>query len=77
MKKIDWIEYFEAVNGRSPEEAEIAAALAAGEFEEEVVDTTAEIAQDQGSTVLEPVQVTTPVQETSQVIPPVQEPRIQ
>ncbi|HFI0345014.1 TPA: hypothetical protein ACGOWL_000407 [Streptococcus suis] len=37
MKKIDWIEYFEAVNGRSPEEAEIAQALAAGEFEEEQV----------------------------------------
>ncbi|MGQ7367604.1 DUF6574 domain-containing protein [Streptococcus suis] len=77
MKKIDWIEYFEAVNGRSPEEAEIAAALAAGEFEEEVVETTTEITQDQGATVQEPVQVTTPVQETSQVIPPVQEPRIQ
>ncbi len=32
MKKIDWIEYFEAINGRSPEAHEIEAALAAGEF---------------------------------------------
>ncbi|HFU4203738.1 TPA: hypothetical protein ACGO8F_001335 [Streptococcus suis] len=35
MKKSDWIDYFEAVNGRSPEEQELAAALAAGEFEDE------------------------------------------
>ncbi|MDW8742394.1 hypothetical protein Q7W37_05010 [Streptococcus suis] len=35
MKKIDWIEYFEAINGRSPEAHEIEAALAAGEFEED------------------------------------------
>lgn len=49
MKKIDWIEYFEAVNGRSPEEAEIAAALAAGEFEEE------QVVEQSKSTVEEPV----------------------
>ncbi|HFU3985521.1 TPA: DUF6574 domain-containing protein [Streptococcus suis] len=65
MKKIDWIEYFEAVNGRSPEEAEIAAALAAGEFEEEVVETTEEVAQEQVSVVQEPTQSTPPVQEST------------
>ncbi|HEM6220358.1 TPA: hypothetical protein U2D04_000718 [Streptococcus suis] len=41
MKKIDWIEYFEAVNGRAPEEAEILAALEAGEFEEETISESA------------------------------------
>ncbi|HFI0795250.1 TPA: DUF6574 domain-containing protein [Streptococcus suis] len=65
MKKIDWIEYFEAVNGRSPEEAEIAEALAAGEFEEEVVETTEEVAQEQVSVVQEPTQSTPPVQEST------------
>ena len=32
MKKQDWLDYFEAVNGRSPEPQEIEAALLAGEF---------------------------------------------
>ena len=32
MSKEDWLEYFEAVNGRSATEEEIAQALAAGEF---------------------------------------------
>lgn len=35
MIKQDWLDYFEAVNGRSATEAEIAQALAAGEFQEE------------------------------------------
>ena len=34
MSKEDWLEYFEAVNGRSATEEEIAQALAAGEFVE-------------------------------------------
>lgn len=34
MSKHDWLEYFEAVNGRSATEEEIAQALAAGEFVE-------------------------------------------
>ena len=34
MSKQDWLEYFEAVNGRSATEEEIAQALAAGEFVE-------------------------------------------
>ncbi|MFS9108885.1 hypothetical protein QM853_00640 [Streptococcus australis] len=35
MIKQDWLDYFEAVNGRSATEVEIAQALAAGEFQEE------------------------------------------
>ena len=35
MIKQDWLDYFEAVNGRSATETEIAQALAAGEFQEE------------------------------------------
>lgn len=43
MKKSDWIDYFEAVNSRSPEEHELAAALAAGEFEDESVQIENEV----------------------------------
>ena len=41
MSKQDWLDYFEAVNGRSASAEEIAQALAAGEFQEEVVATEA------------------------------------
>ena len=37
MSKQDWLDYFEAVNGRSASAEEIAQALAAGEFQEKVV----------------------------------------
>ena len=37
MSKQDWLDYFEAVNDRSASAEEIAQALAAGEFQEEVV----------------------------------------
>ena len=37
MLKQNWLDYFEAVNGRSASAEEIAQALAAGEFQEEVV----------------------------------------
>ena len=37
MSKQDWLDYFEAVNGRSASAEEIAQALAAGQFQEEVV----------------------------------------
>ena len=37
MSKQDWLDYFEAVNGRAASAEEIAQALAAGEFQEEVV----------------------------------------
>ena len=35
MTKADWLEFFEAINGRSATEEEIAAALAAGEFQDD------------------------------------------
>ena len=35
MTKADWLDFFEAINGRSATEEEIAAALAAGEFQDE------------------------------------------
>ena len=41
MSKQEWLDYFEAVNGRSASAEEIAQALAAGEFQEEVVATEA------------------------------------
>lgn len=41
MSKQDWLDYFEAVNGRSASAEEIAQALAAGEFQEEVAATQA------------------------------------
>ena len=34
MTKADWLDFFEAINGRSATEEEIAAALAAGEFQD-------------------------------------------
>ncbi|MGV3023427.1 DUF6574 domain-containing protein [Streptococcus suis] len=60
MKKIDWIEYFEAINGRSPEAHEIEAALAAGEFEEDVLQNvpTEEVVQEEkvdAESTVEPV----------------------
>ncbi len=36
MTKADWLDFFEAINGRSATEEEIAAALAAGEFQDDV-----------------------------------------
>ena len=35
MTKADWLDFFEAINGRSATEEEIAAALAAGEFQDD------------------------------------------
>ncbi|HEM3682863.1 TPA: hypothetical protein U1D20_000313 [Streptococcus suis] len=69
MKKIDWIEYFEAVNGRAPEEAEILAALEAGEFEEEqVLENVTELATEVVEEPTESVQVHEPVQEVASQI---------
>lgn len=34
MNKADWLDYFEAINGRMPSDDEIAQALAAGEFQD-------------------------------------------
>lgn len=35
MTKADWLDFFEAINGRSATEEEIAVALAAGEFQDD------------------------------------------
>ena len=37
MTKADWLDFFEAINGRSATEEEIAAALAAGEFQDDAL----------------------------------------
>ena len=35
MTKADWLDFFEAINGREPSAKEIAAALAAGGFQDD------------------------------------------
>ena len=49
MTKADWLDFFEAINGRSATEEEIAAALAAGEFQDDApeVETAPEEAPAQ------------------------------
>ena len=47
MSKQDWLDYFEAVNGRSASAEEIAQALAAGEFQEEVAAPQVPVAAPQ------------------------------
>lgn len=52
MTKQDWLDYFEAVNGRSASPEEVAQALAAGEFQEEAGQAPAQdaaAAQDQAA----------------------------
>lgn len=51
MTKTDWIDYFEAVNGRTPSEMEIAQALAAGEF----VDDSEPAASTEETKEIEPI----------------------
>ena len=55
MLKQDWLDYFEAVNGRSASAEEIAQALAAGEFQEEVVVPEASQAPEFVAAPQEPV----------------------
>ncbi|WP_242257741.1 hypothetical protein [Streptococcus thoraltensis] len=40
MTRTEWLEYFEAINGRAATEAELAQALAAGEFEDDQVSSS-------------------------------------
>ncbi|MGT2910337.1 DUF6574 domain-containing protein [Streptococcus cameli] len=61
MKQQDWIDYFEAVNGRSPEAHELEAARVAGEFEAEGTPTISETVEQQVPT--------SPVQPQVQVAP--------
>lgn len=57
MLKQDWLEYFEAVNGRSATDAEIAQALLAGEFVEPEVTSTNQVGSETGSIISDSVQV--------------------
>ena len=72
MSKQDWLDYFEAVNGRSASAEEIAQALAAGEFQEEVVPT--EAPEFVAAPVQEPVSAPQAPEFVAAPAAPVQEP---
>ena len=55
MLKQDWLEYFEAVNGRSATDTEIAQALLAGEFVEPEVTSTNQVGSETGSIISDSV----------------------
>ena len=55
MLKQDWLEYFEAVNGRSATDAEITQALLAGEFVEPEVTSTNQVGSETGSIISDSV----------------------
>ena len=57
MLKQDWLEYFEAVNGRSATDTEIAQALLAGEFIEPEVTSTNQVGSETGSIISDSVPV--------------------
>ena len=46
MNKEDWLDYFEAINGREPSAKELAEALATGEFQD---DATTDVAFEESS----------------------------
>lgn len=56
MLKQDWLEYFEAVNGRSATDAEITQALLAGEFVAPEVTSTNQVGSETGSIISDSVQ---------------------
>ena len=56
MLKQDWLEYFEAVNGRSATDAEIAQAFLAGEFVEPEVASAHQVGNEAASTMAGTVQ---------------------
>lgn len=60
MNKTDWIEYFEAIHSRTPNEAEMAQALAAGEFSETVGSEGVEAAAGEPVT---PAETAAPIEE--------------
>ena len=75
MSKQDWLDYFEAVNGRSASAEEIAQALAAGEFQEEVVVPEASQAPEfVADPVQEPVSAPQAPEFVAAPAAPVQEP---
>ena len=66
MTKADWLDFFEAINGRSATEEEIAAALAAGEFQDDAPEVeTAPVQEAPAQPVFASAQET-PVQEAQQ-----------
>ena len=75
MSKQDWLDYFEAVNGRSASAEEIAQALAAGEVQEEVVVPEASQAPEfVAAPVQEPVSAPQAPEFVAAPAAPVQEP---
>ena len=74
MLKQDWLDYFEAVNGRSASAEEIAQALAAGEFQEEVVVPEASQAPEFVAAPQEPVAAPQAPEFVAAPAAPVQEP---
>ena len=79
MSKQDWLDYFEAVNGRSASAEEIAQALAAGEFQEEVVVPETPQAPEFVAAPTAPVEepVAAPVQEPAPQAAPANGPAFQ
>lgn len=65
MKKQDWLDYFEAVNGRSPEPQEIEAALLAGEFTAEETSVEMPVNPEVSQAATQPEEDTTqnPIQQ--------------
>ena len=55
MLKQDWLEYFEAVNGRSATDTEIAQGLLAGEFVEPEVASAHQVGSETGSIISDSV----------------------
>ncbi len=51
MDKQDWIEFFEAINSRTPTEEEIANALASGEFVDEQVEVVSDDNQPEANAI--------------------------
>lgn len=76
MTKADWLDFFEAINGRSASEEEIAAALAAGEFQDDApVATATEVVEE--TAVQETAEAVSPVQEATSAPSPAQEVPVQ
>lgn len=64
MKQQDWIDYFEAVNGRSPEPADIAAAIAKGEFEVEPTPAAQPVSAEPVTPTVDTTATQQPVEQT-------------
>lgn len=67
MTRQDWIDYFEAINGREPSQEELTQALLAGEYREEG-HQTAPVVEEVQPSVAEPTTVVPPVQAQSQAV---------